>query len=161
MKLTKQNLLRGLPWLFSIFIAFIFVQSLFFKFSNAPETQHIFGTLDQWASDSFGISGLFLPPGLFNQYVVGTGELIASALLLLGLFTQFKWLNPLGALVALGVISGAIFFHLFTPLGVDVQGDGGALFGTAVAIWVSAAILVYRGRGFLCGLMGKSCPHSA
>ncbi len=160
MKLTKQNLLRGLPWLLSIFIAFIFVQSLFFKFSNAPETQHIFGTLDQWAADSLGLSGLFLPPGLFNQYVVGTGELIASALLLLGLFTRFKWLNPLGALVALGVISGAIFFHLFTPLGVNVNGDGGALFGTAVGIWFSAAILTYRGRGLLCGLMGKSCPHS-
>ena len=145
-----------LPWALSLFIAFIFVQSLFFKYSNAPETQHIFGTLNQWAADSFGFDGLFLAPGIFNQYVIGTAELVASILLLAGLLTRYKILNPLGALMSLGVISGAIFFHLFTPLGIEVQGDGGALFGSAVGIWVASLILVMRGRSDLIGLIKKN-----
>ena len=123
---TTGKLKVAMPWILSSFIAFVFIQSLFFKFSNAPETQHIFNTLNQWALDSFGIDGLFIVPGIFNQYVVGSVELVASLLLLLGLFTKYKFLNPIGALAAFGVISGAIFFHLFTPLGVDVQGDGGS-----------------------------------
>ncbi len=150
------------PWLLSIFIAFVFVQSLFFKFTDAPETQHIFGTLNQWGADVLGIEGLFLAPGLFNQYVIGTAELVAALLLIGGLVTKFKFLNPLGALLALGVISGAIFFHLFTPLGIEVQGDGGALFGMAVGIWLSSLILIWRGRDLLCTTLCKikTCPMS-
>lgn len=150
----KQNKGLILQWGLSLFIVFVFVQSLFFKFGDAPETQHIFGTLNDWAANSFGIENLFLAPGIFNQYVVGSAELLASLLLLLGLFTKFKFLNPLGALVAMGVISGAIFFHLFTPLGVSVQGDGGALFGMALGIWISSAILIFKGRALL---MSKLC----
>lgn len=153
----KEKVKTALPWILSIFISFIFVQSLFFKFSGAPETQHIFGTLDQWAADSFGIEGLFLAPGPFNAYVIGSAELLASALLLLGLFTRFKVLNALGALTALGVISGAVFFHLFTPLGINVQGDGGALFSTAVMVWVASAALLFIRRGQICNLMCRSC----
>ena len=102
----------------TLFISFIFVQSLFFKFTNAPETQHIFGTLNDWATGTFGVENLFLAPGIFNQYVVGSAELVASVLLLLGLFTKVKILNPLGALVAFGVISGAVsvsYTHLTLP----------------------------------------------
>ena len=152
-----EKIKQALPWILSLFIVFVFVQSLFFKFTNAPETRHIFGTLDQWAADSLGLEGLFLVPGIFNQYVVGSAELVASVLILAGLLTKYKPLNPLGALVALGVISGAIFFHLFTPLGVEVQGDGGALFSTAVGIWFAALILIIRGRSHLCGLLSICC----
>ena len=157
---NTNKITTALPWVLSLFISFVFVQSLFFKFSDAPETQHIFGTLDTWAADTFGIEGLFLVPGIFNQYVVGSAELVASILLLAGLFTKFKFLNPLGALLALKVISGAIFFHLFTPLGVEVQGDGGTLFFMAVGIWVSALALIYMGRCHLCALMKKCCGGS-
>ncbi len=150
MSINKEKFSLGLKWVLSLFISFVFVQSLFFKFSNAPETQHIFGTLNDWAATTFGFENLFIAPGIFNQYVVGSAELLAAILLLLGLFTRFKVLNPLGAFVALGVISGAIFFHLFTPLGIEVQGDGGALFGMAVGIWISAVILMIKGKGSLC-----------
>lgn len=126
----------------SLYIAFVFVQSLFFKFSGAPETVHIFTTLDVWANDTFGISGLFVPPGIFNAYVIGSAELVASITLLAGLFTAHKILTPLAALLALGIISGAIFFHLATPLGINVQGDGGVLFYMACGVWVSSAILL-------------------
>lgn len=133
--------------LLSLLISAVFIQSLFFKFRGAPETQHIFGTLDKWAADTFGLSGLFLPPGPFNAYVIGTAELIASLLLLLGLMFS-RWLfTGLGALLALGVMTGAIFFHLFTPLGTEVQGDGGFLFAMACTVWVSALILLVMAYG--------------
>ena len=49
-----------------------------------------------------------------------------------------------GAIVALGVISGAIVSYL-TRLGIIVNGDGGLLFGLAVAVFVgSVAILAIR-----------------
>lgn len=154
---NNSKLHKFLPWGLSGFISFVFIQSLFFKFSDAPETQHIFGTLDKWAADAFNIEGLFLPPGIFNQYVIGSAELVAAILLLAGLLTKFKFLNPLGALMSMGIISGAIFFHLFTPLGIEVQGDGGTLFYMAVGIWASSLVLIYTGRCHICALMKKSC----
>lgn len=137
-----KSLQRFVPAALSLFISFVFVQSLFFKFTDSPETLHIFGTLDKWGADSFGVAGLFLPPGPFNAYVIGSAELVAASLLLLGLIGRFRLLSAAGAVMSLGVISGAIFFHLFTPLGVDVQGDGGLLFGLAVGVWIAAAILI-------------------
>ena len=44
-----MSLLRKAPIALVLFIAFVFVQSLFFKFTDSPETQYIFGTLDAWA----------------------------------------------------------------------------------------------------------------
>jgi len=139
---------RIAPIALTLYIAFVFIQSLFFKFTDSPETQYIFGTLEAWGT-SLGWPGLFAHDGIFSQYVVGTGELIASALLLAGL--RVPVLRPLGALMALGVISGAIFFHLFTPLGVSVLNadgthDGGELFALACGVWVAAALLLWMSR---------------
>lgn len=136
MKPTRIN--RAVTVVLALYIAFVFLQSLFFKFSNSPETQYIFGTLDAWGT-SLGFPGLFAPRGLFSQYVVGSAELVASALLLTGLTLGRPLLLAGGALVALGVISGAIFFHLFTPLGVQVRNtdgslDGGELFALACGV---------------------------
>ena len=141
---------RYLPIALTLYIAFVFIQSLFFKFSNSPETQYIFGTLEVWGA-SLGLPGLFAPSGIFSQYVVGTGELIASALLLAGLSQRLRILRPVGALMAIGVISGAIFFHLFTPLGVSVLNtdgthDGCDLFALACGVWVAAALLLWLSR---------------
>ena len=53
----------------------------------------------------------------------------------------------IGALLGLAVITGAISFHLFTPLGVDPNNDGGGLFVAACCVWASmAAMLVLRRR---------------
>lgn len=125
----------------TLFIAFVFIQSLFFKFTGSLETDHIFGTLDEWAA-GFGFEGLFLPPGIFNAYVIGSAELVASLILLAGLLSGRTLLTSLGAMMAIGIISGAIFFHLFTPLGIVVLGDGGTLFGMAVGVWVSSLALL-------------------
>ncbi|GIL40231.1 hypothetical protein [Roseiterribacter gracilis] len=139
---------KYLPTVLTLWIAFVFVQSLFFKFSNSPETQHIFGTLDAWGA-SLGFPGLFAPSGIFSQYVIGSAELVASSLLLLGLLPRLRILRPLGALVSVAVISGAILFHLFTPLGVVIDGDGGLLFGMACSVWIAGLVLLLQSRDLL------------
>lgn len=143
----------------TLYIAGIFIQSLFFKFTNSPETQYIFGILDAWASD-LGWPGLFATDGPFSQYVVGTGELIASVLLLFGLTPKWRILRPIGAVLSIGVISGAIFFHLFTPLGISVLNadgthDGGELFALACGVWLAAALILWMSRDLVFAFVGK------
>lgn len=122
----------------------VFLDSLRFKFTNAPETQIIFGKLNEWAA-GFGADGLFAQTGLFSQYVIGTAELFAAALLLIGIYPAFRRLQALGALIAFAVMSGAVNFHLWTPLGIDPNNDGGGLFFMANVVWLgSLAMLVIR-----------------
>lgn len=143
---------RNGHWLLTLYVAFVFIQSLFFKFTDSPETIYIFqGKLEPWAA-SLGFPGLFAAGGIFSAKVVGTAELIASVLLLAGAaLAARRWLQVLGAAMGLGVISGAIFFHLFTPLGVavvntDGSSDGGQLFALACGVWVACALLVWIRR---------------
>jgi uncharacterized membrane protein YphA (DoxX/SURF4 family) len=100
---------------------FLMVQSLFFKFSAAPESVYIFSTLNM---EPWGRIG------------TGVVELIASVLILV---PRTTWL---GALIGIGTMAGAIFFHL-TKLGVEVGGDGGQLFIYALITLVSCAIIVW------------------
>ncbi|MBE1277186.1 hypothetical protein [Enterovibrio baiacu] len=133
--------MKYVKWGLCIFIAFVFVQSLFFKFTGSPETTFIFGTLGEWS----GLTWF----GQYGAYMVGIAELIASILL-------FTRLHALGALMAVGTMTGAIFFHLFTPIGVAqpafneagevVGNDGGILFVMACLVWLSAAFLLYQSR---------------
>ncbi len=148
---TKKNATAAMV----IYISVVFIQALRFKFTDSVETLHIFGTLNEWAAQTFGIEGLFLPPGIFSAYVIGTSELIASIIMLVGLFTARKFLIPLGAAMSFGIISGAIFFHLFTPLGVDVLGDGGLLFMSACGIWLMSVALMWLNRGEVFALFGS------
>jgi uncharacterized membrane protein YphA (DoxX/SURF4 family) len=142
-------------WLPTLFVAFVFVQSLFFKFTDSPETRYIFeAKLEPWAA-SLGFPGLFAPGGPFSAHVVGSAELVASVLLLLGAaLARLRILQLLGAALGLAVISGAIFFHLFTPLGIAVQNtdgssDGGTLFALACGVWLACAALVWLRRDLL------------
>ena len=152
-------------WLLTLFVAFVFIQSLFFKFTGSPETVYIFqGKLDPWAA-SLGFGGVFAPGGIFSAKVVGTFELIASVLLLVGAtLSGSRAIQVLGAALGLGVISGAIFFHLFTPLGIavvntDGSSDGGELFMLAGGVWISCALLLWIRRevwlGWLARLTGR------
>jgi hypothetical protein len=140
-------------WLLTAFVAFVFIQSLFFKFTGSPETVYIFQVkLDPWAA-SLGFPGLFAPGGIFSAKVVGSAELVASVLLLAGaFFAGNRIVQVLGAALGLGVISGAIFFHLFTPLGIavvntDGSSDGGELFTLACGVWVCCALLLWIRQG--------------
>lgn len=112
-------------WILRLVAAFIMLQTLYFKFTGAPESIYIFETVG-------------LEP--FGRYTSGVAELIASILLLI---PRTTWL---GAVIALGVIGGAIMSHL-TVLGIEVMGDGGTLFGLAIAVFVSSAILLFLNRG--------------
>jgi hypothetical protein len=154
--------LLKLPHVLIAFVSIVFVQSLFFKFTNSPETTHIFGTLDAWAS-GLGAPGLFAPNGIFSQYVIGSAELVASTALLASLAAALRWLRPFAAALALGVISGAILFHLFTPLGVSVVNadgtqDGGLLFAMACGVWLSSAMLLWLDRNRILGMVTRRAP---
>lgn len=128
-----------------LFASAVFLDSLRFKFTDAPKTQIIFGDLNAWAA-TFGAGGLFAHTGLFSQYVIGSAELVASVILLSTMLLKgYRFLQPVGALLGMAIMTGAISFHLFTPLGVNVDGDGGALFFTACGVWVSLLILLFIG----------------
>ena len=125
-------LVRNIPNGLAVFMAAIFIDSLFFKFTDAPETQVIFSQrLDGWAA-SLGAPGLFGRTGLFSQYVIGSIELLASGLLLVGVLPRFHRYQAMGALAGVLVMAGAVSFHLFTPLTTDPNNDGGGLFIAAV-----------------------------
>ena len=115
-------------WTCQIIAAAILAQTLFFKFTYAPETRLIFERLG----------------GRPAATAAGVMELVCAVLLLLPRMAIF------GALLSLGVIAGAIGTHLFV-IGIDVvdpatgRGDGGLLFGLAVAIAaLSLVILALR-----------------
>lgn len=107
--------------------AIILLQTLFYKFTAAPESVYIFSVVGMEPWGRIGI---------------GVLELIASILLLIPRTVVF------GALLAVGVIAGALFFHL-TILGIEVQGDGGKLFGMAAIVMVAALALLYHRRAEL------------
>ena len=116
-----------ISWICRIAVAVILFQTLFFKFTGAEESKYIFSTVLSPELEAFGRIGS------------GIVELIAVILLLL---PRTVWL---GAALALGTITGALFSHL-TLLGLDVQGDGGLLFSLALIVFVlsSALLLIHR-----------------
>lgn len=103
-------------WALRIAAAVILLQTLFFKFTGAPESVYIFTILhaEPWGRIGSGIV-----------------ELIAAVLLLT---PRFNWL---GSLIALGVMAAAIASHL-TVLGIEVQGDKGLLFGLALTVFIAS-----------------------
>ena len=133
---TPPPLSKGLSiatWLARIVAAVILLQTLYFKFSAHPDSVAIFTAVGQE------------PWGRIGSGVV---ELIASVLLFV------PGLTAVGAALAVGVMSGAIFFHL-TKLGVVVNNDGGSLFALAVAVWVCSAFVLWLYRKTLPVIGGK------
>jgi hypothetical protein len=148
-----SHIKRYAPIAYVVVASLVFLDSLRFKFTNAPETQTIFGKLDAWAA-SFAAEGLFSQTGLFSQYVIGSAELVAAAFLLASLVPGLNRFRTLGALIAAAVMTGAVSFHLFTPLGTDPNNDGGGLFMMAVVVWLSSLAMVFGGRATLFELAG-------
>jgi uncharacterized membrane protein YphA (DoxX/SURF4 family) len=110
-------------WALQITAAAILIQTLFFKFTGAPESVFIFSTLGAEPWGRIGSGGV---------------ELVASVLLLVPATA------PVGALLAAAVMAGAIASHLLV-LGIAIQGDGGLLFGLAlVVLAASLGVLVLR-----------------
>ncbi|MGB5706018.1 MAG: hypothetical protein WBM41_04250 [Arenicellales bacterium] len=144
-------------WIIVIWICKVFLFSLPYKFTGHPDTQHIFGTIGAWMSDTFsqGFGRLF---GQYGAFVVGSVELLTSIVLLSPIFFWLIGLagksnkslirpqiHKIGGLMASAVMAGAVFFHLFTPLGVEVlhkgKSDGGSLFYAAVSILILGVVL--------------------
>lgn len=115
-------------WILRLAAAVILLQTLFFKFTGAPESVYIFTKVGS------GIGLNFLEP--WGRIGSGVMELAAAILLL---WPAFSWL---GSVLAIGAVSGAIVFHL-TILGIDVQGDHGLLFALAWIVLIASAINLY------------------
>lgn len=118
MPLTRNAAI--LSWSCQLLGAAILGQTLFFKFTGAPESRYIFSTLgvEPWGR-------------------IGTGvlELVAVVLLLL------PRTAVLGAVLAVGLMGGALMSHL-TRLGIEVQGDHGLLFKLAVTVLAAALVVL-------------------
>ena len=110
-------------WLLRIIAAVILLQTLYFKFTAQPESVELFTKLGM---EPWGRIG------------TGIGELITAILLLIPRTTL------LGAVMGVGLMSGAIFFHL-TKLGINFAGDA-ILFSYAVITFVccSCLIIIFR-----------------
>jgi hypothetical protein len=128
-----NRLLEWLAWALAAWIAFVFVWYLQFKFTGDDGSVWLFTILTDW----LGFHG--------HEKImrIGTGsmELVASMLLF------DRPLQVVGAVLAFCIMSGAIFFHLISPLGIDPYGDGGVLFKQACSVWIgSLVILAIRHR---------------
>src|SRR6266852_6454765 len=121
---TSSKRLTIVTWTVRVAAAVILLQTLFFKFTAAPESVYIFTKvgLEPWGRIGSGVA-----------------ELIAAILILI---PRTTWL---GAGLALAVMAGAVFSHL-TVLGVVVMNDGGLLFGLALAVAVCSAVLLFLQR---------------
>lgn len=116
-----MNPLNHLP---RVAAAIILLQTLYFKFSAAPESVYIFSTLgmEPWGRIGSGVA-----------------ELVAALALL-----TIRW-SWLGAALAIGIMVGAIGAHL-TVLGIVVQEDGGTLFILAMSVLLLATFVLVRSR---------------
>jgi putative oxidoreductase len=111
-------------WVGRVVAALILLQTLFFKFTGAAESVYIFTKV---GAEPWGRIGS------------GVIELIAALLLLT---PRWGWA---GAILAIGMMAGAILSHL-TVLGIEVQGDGGLLFGLALVVLVASGVVLFIHR---------------
>ncbi|MEK6839375.1 MAG: DoxX family protein [Nanoarchaeota archaeon] len=111
-------------WILRLIPAIILLQTLFFKFTGAPEAVFIFTQIgvEPW-----------------GRYALGVLELLVSIS-----FLVRRWV-AVGAFLGVVMMIGALLAH-FTFLGIDVQGDHGLLFGMAWIVLMSCAILLYTQR---------------
>ena len=116
---------KKITFLLKLIAALIMLQTLFYKFGGAQESINLFTKLA-------GENEVFLR--------IGTGvlELIAALLL----FVPKKiWI---GALLTVGLMSGAILSHL-TKIGIEHNDDGGLLFASAVfTLIIGLIVLIFE-----------------
>jgi hypothetical protein len=144
-------------WIISLWICKVFLSSIPYKFSGHPDTEHIFSTIGLWIQDiiSVPLGELFI---VYGAIVVGSAELIVSSILLLpAVFFILSWVgivkktgyrayfHGVGGLLASMVMAGAAFFHIATPLGIEVLHNGvsdhGSLFYAALSILVLGLVM--------------------
>jgi uncharacterized membrane protein YphA (DoxX/SURF4 family) len=111
-------------WGLRLLAAGLLLQTLFFKFTGAEESVYIF-------------SKLGIEP--WGRILSGIMEAIAAVLILIPRTTAY------GALLAVGIMAGAIASHIFI-LGIEVMNDGGQLFIYALLVFVGSLILLVMNR---------------
>ena len=112
-----------LEFVLRLIAAIIMLQTLYFKFTGAEESIYIF-------------SSLHAEP--FGRYITGVGEAIASVLLFI------PKLKYVGALLSVGMMTGAIAAHLFI-IGIFINNDGGELFIFALTVLICCSLVLIRG----------------
>ena len=125
-------------WACRAIAAVILLQTLFFKFTAAPESVYIFTKVGGLVHAT--LASISIPMAeKFGRLGSGVMELIAGILLIA---PRYVWA---GAILAMAATLGAIATHL-TILGIDVLGDKGLLFGLAITVFVTSAIALYMHR---------------
>lgn len=122
----------GLRWIGAAYVAFIFLWYEQYKLLGDQGSRDLFTILTDW----FGFHGY----EAVMRIGVGLCEIVAS------LFILTPAVQGLGAIGAFMLMSGAIFFHLVTPLGVDPYNDGGVLFKEACSVWITSLVLIWWRR---------------
>jgi len=123
-------------WTARLVAAIIMVQTLYFKFTAAPESVFIFSTvgMEPW-----------------GRWLVGFLELVASVMLFI---PATIWL---GSILAIGLMAGALGMHL-TLLGIEVQGDGGQLFIYALVVLICTLYSFWKSRQAIPAGLQKFLP---
>ena len=132
-KMSSSAVVVG--WVLRLVAAVILLQTLFFKFTGAPESVYIFTKFSEFlghlAEPIFGtnFAAMVAHSEAFSRVSSGVMDLVAAVLLI---WPRYPWA---GAILALAATAGAIASHL-TFLGIEVQGDRGLLFGLAITVVV-------------------------
>jgi len=134
-----DKLLRLLAWPAAIWIAYELLWYEQYKLTGNEGSVYLFTILSDW----LGTPGGEKPFRLF----VAILEIICAVLVLI------PRTRMIGAALSLGTMSGAIFFHTVSPLGIDPYGDGGVLFKEAVFTWFAAAFILYAHRAEVFALL--------
>ncbi len=123
-------------WVCALIAAVIMIETLFFKFTAAPESVYIFKKMgtEPWM-----------------RWVQGMWELLASIGLL---WPRLKWA---GGVLTTGAMAAAILSHM-TWLGYSVQGDHGLLFCMALVTFSCGVTVLWIHRHHIPGYV-PSAPH--
>ena len=127
-----DRMMKWLAWIPALYAAQTMLWYEQFKLTGAEGSVMLFSILAEW----LWIDGYEKP----FRLTVAIIELIASVLLINTGSRMY------GALLTLGIMSGAIFFHVVSPLGIDPYNDGGQLFMEACWTWLAsvAILVIYR-----------------
>jgi hypothetical protein len=124
--------LKLLTWLTALYIAYVLLWYEQYKLTGNEGSVWLFTVLTDW---------LFLHGHeKAMRLTVAAAEITASVLVMI------PWTRIYGAALALAIMSGAIFFHLVSPLGIDPYHDGAVLFTRACVTWACAAFILVAYR---------------
>lgn len=133
--------LIALRWVGAAYIAFVLLWYEQYKLTGAEGSVALFTTITDWLGAHGHEKAM--------RIGVGSAEIVASLLILV------PRTQGLGALGAVALMTGALFFHLASPLGVDPYGDGAFLFREACSVWVCGWIVAWWRRDQLLAIIRR------